>query len=491
MKQHNNKSKRYYSRISKKKYKTQKGGAAAAAAAPIGIALEGTEELMPFKTDTETFFARAVGLLKSLGYDNDNENPSLLGLVNKIFTKPDGTHPMFHIDGSMSGPLIDMQNNPGFMTTEPPTPETSYLAWYKQYNPDFLPIRDLPPEKLQFTVEINEKQVPIFETLIAQICRDACFMILTGKKNIDNQYKTRNIRNKKKQKLSARLKYLPQSTLSKTQQLSIIKKLDDELKKHAMYDNMDSKGENISTLESNISSKREDLKKLLQICNKCVKENNYLDVLGMLFEYMFIFATSDKSLASIETFKQKSLELPYIFYPTYTQVSYKSVVLLCTAPIVNFRLVNRQREVHGFSTNIVGEYEHDVEFHAKYTHGFDTQISNYQVRFNLFNIFIKLFYPQFDKETKNGKIYAFILFALLHENHSSLKTLLSFTILDEIQTNKILEDLLYSAKDNKFFEFMKLEGEIDQDYFLTYLKVIFSIINENKKTIEPLLKYLI
>ena len=444
--QQQQKSKRYYSRVSKKKYKTQKGGAAAAA--PIAPTINATElqqELMPFRTDTETFFSRAVELLRSL------KHFKLIELITKVFTKSDGTHPMFHIDKSMSGPLIDMQNNLGFMTTEPPTPETSYLEWYKKYNPNFLPIGQLSPDKLQFTVKIKGVEIPIFETLIAQVCRDACFMILTGKKNMDNRYRN---------------------------QISI-----------------HTKNQNIF---NNFTSKHDQLKVLLNKCNLCYTTNNYLNVIDMLSDYIDIVSTSgfagDHRKFAKETL-EKSKHLPYILYPTYTQISYKSIVLLSTAPIINFRLTNRRRTIHNIMSNTATEIFHDVIAHGKYTHGYGVlkDKQNYIERFNLFYIFIKFLLPKFaDQGSNDGKIYAFILFAFIHETHKALNILLSDIILDENAKKDISEGLLKNAKENKFFEFMKLEKDkINESYFLPYLEEIITTIKDNIETLNPLLKYLV
>ena len=485
MKQQQQKSKRYYSRISKKKYKTQKGGAAAAAhiahiahIAPTINATELQQELMPFRTDPETFFLRAVELLSRL------KHFKLIELITKVFTKLNGTqrtYPMFDIDKSMSGPLIEMQNNPGFMTTEPPTPETSYLEWYKQYNPEFKPIGELPADKLQFTVKLKGVEVPIFETLIAQICRDACFMILTGKKNIDNQYRSKNVRLKSREYAEKKRNFL-----LKTNKQNLARDYILQIAKHSEYDKLNN-SQNISVLANNISSKRTQLIRLLEICNKCATINNYLDVIEMLCEYISVVSRSKEFFEELKN----SVYLPYILYPTYTQISYKSVVLLCTAPIINFRVVNRYRSLHHNYGNASNEYMHDVAVHAMFTHGITTTNSDYQERFNIFNKFIKIFYNKFeDQKTIDGKIYAFILFAFLHEDHVFLKQLLNNANLSTHEKIQISKGLCLDAKENKFFEFMNLT-ELDDSYFLSYLENIITTIKDNIETLKPLLKYLV
>lgn len=481
-------SKSRISRLSRKsrtqKNKTQKGGSSVVANSVQAISMSCNASPDEKYKNTiiwlKSHYRYTNSLTSQYKYSNivqaySNIVQALQNVFEKLDMDGNKSYPNFELDKSTQGPLIDMQNNTGFMSYEPATTETSYLEWYKQYNGDFKTINKLNSEgnPLRFYVKIKGIDVPIYENVIAHICRDICIMILTGKRNIDNQYRTKNSRLKEKQRLTIlrdlehKKKHNMVSSKFRTSEnesnneflQSIISNCEERINKFDSNINLlddfnknNNLQKNLVKLANNSVSIRTKLLDLLEECETCIKdEYKYINVLKIFIKYIDIISSNDFT----KIFLPNALNSPYIFYPTYSQISFKSVVLLCTAPIINFRISNRKRLIHNSYSS--QDIHHDILIHSRFSHGFGMDIENYEERFNTINDLIKLFYSDFaNQNEESGKFVAFLLFAFIHEDvfHFSLKNILSGN-LNNKSIIEILSILNATAGENKFYEFMK------------------------------------
>jgi hypothetical protein len=96
----------------------------------------------------------------------------------------------------------------------------------------------------------------------------------------------------------------------------------------------------------------------------------------------------------IEEYATKLCATPYLLFPTYGQISFSYVLNLVAAPIINFRLVNRRRKIHGSIGNSFYEIQHDVFGHGRDTHKLDVlQDKYYKEWFNNISIVISTLFP--------------------------------------------------------------------------------------------------
>ena len=357
--------------------------------------------------NNKSLFDKSIDFLQQ-----DKPYSNIIILLQKVFIS--NNYKNFHMDKSLSGPLIDIQKYKIFNSNY-------YFDWYQSYNPNFLNINLLEIEKTKFKINIgNEEPVSIYETLIAQICRDICIMLMTRKLNINNNFRTKNSRYKKIEDIKAKISrneakkktQIPNSQIKKL--TYIIGESTKELKILEEYKNNNNISKFAKNINSNISDK---LLILLTSCEECIQTDYpYENVVNIFMNYIGIL--SDTYLPTIEESIQKILNSPYIFYPTYTQISYKSVVLLCTAPIINFRISNRKRFVHEALVLPYNDYMHDVDYHSSISHKYGQTLNENQfnTRFELFKNLIGIFYDDIIRNDDNAKIYSFILFVLFHED---------------------------------------------------------------------------
>jgi hypothetical protein len=154
-------------------------------------------------------------------------------------------------------------------------------------------------------------------------------------------------------------------------------------------------------------------------------------------------------------------------------INFQTVVALISAPIINFRISNRSRAVHGrYSTPMFDVY-HDVDFHASKTHKFNSfgvagKISfiNY---FTTMNQLLSLLFPYYyctdcTKETdqKEYEKKELTYSDLLEQNKKNVMSLLLFTILHEMLESDSFKQYIYNfneeSKKNKIVNELKEEG---------------------------------
>lgn len=288
-----------------------------------------------------------------------------------------------------------------------------YYKWYESKNPTFGNIisydgENEPTQVIDFdtTFQITDKdgierEYPIYEPLIVQICRDIC-LIINAKKYITDKEGSRS-------------------------SLGIVnfKKYDGELETKLLQ--------------------------LLELCNYCIaSQYKYLDVCLIFIKFIEILSKNLNIIGAVEVdsfnisvtdFFEDIFNQPFIFFPTHQQLSYQSIVLLITAPIINFRLTNRYRVIHTIFKSPKGDYNHNVRNHAINSHHFKSQQGTselFKLWFSSMCAFIKILsefffiHPSQPKETpetiddmiKNKTIFAFVLFAFLHEDQTILMKLL-------------------------------------------------------------------
>ena len=316
----------------------------------------------------------------------ENNYTDVLALLNKWFKKSDiadANKQVFNPYSTLPIPFInEVQNSIGFETD-------FYYKWYMSRNPEFkvliTEIEVITPIDTNCTIITSEgeKTFPIYETLLAQICRDICILLV--KQYFFEDDKLKHLLGSSK----------PQRNTRKLQKTNM-----------DIFNN------------------------LLKKCNDCIQSNyNYLLVCQICDEFMVSMSTS-------ENYKRQYLyNNKFIFFPTTSQVSYQSMILLTTAPIINFRLNNRMKEIHTVLKYPTNDFNHNVADHAVSSHKIEAFVvnTNMQLKFqpwfknisNFIKILSKYFFisPKDKLDIKyttsnivNDKtMYSFVLFALLHE----------------------------------------------------------------------------
>jgi hypothetical protein len=209
--------------------------------------------------------------------------------------------------------------------------------------------------------------------------------------------------------------------------------------------------------------------------------------------------------ADLYEYKTKLRETPFLIFPTYAQISYNYVLFLMAAPIINFRLVNRKRAIHGSMGNSFDELEHDVMEHGNDTHRINLLTeNNYKTWFANMSIIISTLYPYFNYKILNIKeitglgqpnydnlngeqkkqIIAIILFIFLHENtrNNIIYYLYFNSDLSKIKNPTTIEDICNSI--NRADEWPK---NIDVKSVIDALNAIF---DTHKKQLDTPMKNL-
>jgi len=342
--------------------------------------------------------------------------------------------------------ITDVQNSDNFETD-------FYYKWYIEKNPDLgILISDkgtITPIDTSCTIKVSGETItfPIYETLMAQICRDICLFLITGHFFVGD-------------------------------------------------DNDDT---NLKIEEDYL----EKFKTLLFECNGCIGlKYNYYKVC-LIFDMFISYISRRKTIIEQAIYTTCDYfpllyNSKFIFFPTPSQLSYQSVVLLIGSPIINFRLNNRVRYIHKLILPPINNFAHDVFEHCSVSHNikFFTKIDKDSVD-NIFNewfsnisnlikILSKYFfikpkdknkdskYP-YDKITiKTKTMYSFILFSLLHEFNGGLalfKTIIR-QIDDQIKKIKefLIRDLIETAISSRLSSAIKKIDEIDRndEFWKTY-----------------------
>lgn len=315
----------------------------------------------------------------------ENNYIFVLELLQKWFQKSDSdetTKKLFNPYHTLPIPFItEVQNSINFTTD-------FYYKWYMSKNPELKVLitetEVLTPIDTNCTITTSngEKTFPIYETLLAQICRDICILLV---------------------------------------------------KQHFFEDDiLESPGGRIANKRNTPQIANTDkFNALLKKCNDCIKSNyNYLLVCQICDEFIVSMSLSPEYKRNY-LFNNK-----FIFFPTTIQISYQSMILLITSPIINFRLNNRMRETHTKLEYPSHDFNHNVADHAVSSHILDGFIKNkilqrnFQPWFENISNFVKIlskyfFIPPKDKQkdtkytteniVEDKTMYSFVLFTLLHE----------------------------------------------------------------------------
>lgn len=423
--------------------------------------------------------------------------PLVQQLINKIFA--DGNIKYFKLDGSMPDPFIKLVDNPNF------TP-SFYLDWYKSKNPDFKTHAVMESENFDFNTNIGinnmglQESDSIYETAMAQICRDILIMLQTKRRNMNNNARTDTIEffTKQKQKIQNIIKeysnipkdqMIPIKTKTynkSTKQLPLVNaaliqlehlKTSGSTNNHQVSKSRDAINLAKNSLEmqtekdlviDNIS----DLTTLLSQCDICIKGGyKYKDVFEIIMDYILWLCTRSKpsiqfTPEKLAKYREQLKQTPFLILPTYAQISYKYVLCMMASPIINFRFINRKRIVHGFMSNSFEELDHDIMFHGNISHKIEKLNSDtYQTWFTNMSIIISTLFQYFNytklvdiKEEieKEKQIIAIILFIFLHEDEQKFIYYLYFnTDLTKLKYPRTMEDL-YSVieKDEEWIKFL-------------------------------------
>jgi len=390
------------------------------------------------------------------------EYPAVLALIEKIFAGDNVKY--FKLDGAMPDPFIKLADRDDF------TP-SFYLDWYKSKNPEFKTHKEMKADEIDFNTNIglDGSGNSIYETVIAQICRDILIMLKTGNRNMNN-----NARDPKAffQRLSTNPFFQNKADIM-TKALTLLDKqeLTNDNKKEL---NSAKKSLNLQTEKDLVIDEQTlvNFGLILSQCNECISKGYiYSYVFNIMMEYIALLCSgsSDISDFTINQIRKKLENSPFIILPIYMQISYKYVLCLMSAPIVNFRLINRKRAIHGIMSKPCEELNHDILFHAKKTHLFD-YFGDYEqihIWFDNMSGVISTLYPYFNykkissipqtktdydklSDEEKKQIIAIILFIFVHELDS--------------KTGGI-SPLLFYVYDNYFriITFEKIFNNINQD----------------------------
>jgi hypothetical protein len=340
-------------------------------------------------------------------------------------------------------------------------------GWYVRKNPNFLPIDQIP------TLE-----VPEFMFIVHIMIKDLIVLCITQRmpQILESEQKAygRNENN------SSRMPY----------------------KYHL-------RSQELAKLEPDSEHMQEIVKKASKLIFDGVRVNNsgfnYSLFIEFLIGYSSLFslgkdeiAEGDKTnvIADIqldwnchESFSvvRKMLETPFILLPTMGQINYVKTLDLIKAPIVNFRLSNNRRILHGTYAAPCEEFLHDIKVHGTATHGVNYYLQDikknnnpqietfhelYYLKYTCLNLIKKYYTYDPDKikamrfendehldtdilnpSEKTKFYYAIILFQIFHEyksiDHSkdrlsileTIKFLFNFySLIIEVFTDKLYYD---------------------------------------------------
>ena len=465
---------------SRKQYLKQKGGAAP----PVS---------KKFNVNTEELFTKALAYCSP----ERSNYTCIIELLNEIFGEKKQN---FALDVSLKDPFLQ----------SPITDPDYYNRWYREKVG--ISLDSTEEFKLMSDPALADLKILEFKTLIAQIARDCLIMLSTSRRNIDNQYRLGNNKiSEIKQKLTnskteiekeieiikeieiekeKEIKNLssftlpPKSTLSMLytmlrrikENLQMNKQrladINNELSRLKEYNNSNKKVEKLS---KPIDKIREEIEILLGDINTCI-ENGYIysHILRIIIKFLLLLSENYNKAEEDEIFNEW-ISKPHIFFPSYRSINFQTVVALISAPIINFRLSNRARSVHGLYDTPMYDASHDIAFHARKTHKFSRLLGkqiSYINYFTTMNKLLTLLFPYYYCNEKTEKEYAnkkklTTYTDLTETNKKNVMSLLLFTILHEML------DLDYSFK-KYLFNFTKpikntivsnLEKEVSNNMF--------------------------
>jgi len=362
-------------------------------------------------------------------------------------------------------------------------------------------------------------KIPEFATLIAQIARDCLIMLSTSKRNLDNQYRLGNekisdiqkeliasktaveseISDKEKSILSMEASKskltltadnnekalynnaIQRANISTQISKNQLNKINNELSILTSY-NASTKTNNkkMEILTKPIDNIRTEIEQLLNEINKCIQNGFiYSHVLRIIIKFILLLSQQYNKQEEEQLYNEW-INTPFIFFPSYMSINFQTVVALISAPIINFRISNRSRAVHGRHNTPMYDVNHDINAHATKTHKFNlfgVKISfiNY---FTTMNELLKLLFPYYyctncTKETDNT-IYAkqdlntlLIYTDLTLENKKNIMSLVLFTILHEmIGSGNSFKKYIYNFDKSKNEKIVfELKREVSNNMF--------------------------
>ena len=238
---------------------------------------------------------------------------------------------------------------------------TDFYEWYVERNPTFGSKTDL--------------YIPEYEIALVQICRDLLFVHSTGKyinsnnvrRKIENLRKTQknsitraNINNLIKQNTTTENKGAPIYTYEVKQKLYGLTKISKTEEEEIVS--------LLALINSKLPSPEQLINSTLQV--EAFKYNIFMEILYYFLQIMsfHINSTIFQLDNGIEEFKKFINQSFVLVYPTYMQIDFKTVLLLCASPVINFRLTNRFRYIHQDILPPINDLEHDVFFHGVKSH---------------------------------------------------------------------------------------------------------------------------
>jgi hypothetical protein len=366
---------------------------------------------------------------------------------------------------------------------------TDFYNWYISKNPNFLNIVD---------IDIDDKPlfIPEFNTLIAGICKDLLIMLnqrVYNDSNETNENKkhyaillnnsikkhSNNILKINKTQSSNDLlpkEYYNHEKKSITQKKSIVE---------------EEKTKYISKVINKNSLNETEIKTIIDLLNSIetvINEGYRYKTIIMIYTRFLKFTSLDYSKCDsiFEHIIFSYNNTPFIIFPTYYNLDYKNVILLCRAPIINFRFMNRRRLVHKLFYYPCGQIDHDL-FHSNTSHNFDFRrfkidIKTLKTHFTNINTFINSLlvsfnynlklsdetkilentnYENIDNENIKKQCIALLIFYLLHEHRSipsinfTKKNLLDGKY-DEIDFTELITTLQEDKRPKKFHRLLNV-----------------------------------
>ena len=405
---------------------------------------------------------------RSITYLNENKLNNIRELLNKIFEKKQQN---FNMNISLQDPFFNIPTlidnfNPEY-----------YLKWYIKRNPTYvdwsklgnIDTKDLKVDGFDTTkLEELYNGGSIYETVLAQICRDLLIMLLDEKHNLDNNVRELLTINKVKEKINKLtdkssslepLKQFSQFSFALQQTKDILNKTStyhDYLTSLSSTNNKNNNNTKIKKLQkqkTNLTYNTSELEKtkiieLLSKLNECIPKYDYKDIIIIVIEFIG-FMSNDEML----DYDKRLLNTPYLLFPTYTPMTFQNALLISGTPIINFRLTNRIRQIHHTFDSPKADFRHDVEGHASLTHDFHNPIIN-TTKIISINTIITVLYPYFKNNYSKTKrehtnnpeelqkiIMSMILFAIFHPTMASAEFYYNFfsNILNEMKADKNTE----------------------------------------------------
>lgn len=416
--------------------------------------------IKPSQKPSETFYLR------------DNKLDSIIKLFQKTFDVRPTSNPgsLFHLNKNLKDNFLQGE-------------DTNFYEWYKSKNPDYKNISDLT------TIDASGIEgpfkLPEFETLVANIAKDILLMILQKKFNNSNETEDN------KQKELIRL----QKTIDNYQSRHNNQYTSERTKK--IYSNGISRTQknkiNYERRVINPVLSEEDILQLsilLERLNKIISDGYiYREVQRLYLDFLQIVSLGHCDSNILEIL-EIYIKTPIIILPSHYTIDFKTVVNLCSVPIINFKLFNRRRLVHNYFLNPCNNISHDIELHGNVTHNYKWIIQNQNKNKEIKNFFeymkikldeLKQFYNYNEDKIKKASITP--------DSNKSLQNYNDLPI--EIQKLCIGIILFYVLHENVFIGaifdyFIKTNNKYDKRFFNINLK---NISDDDDDPNNPTSKY--